>query len=142
MIARRSIARRKAGGPQHQGRPSLPLVRYRSLVIWMATIRAQNRCEYCGRLGAIEAHHVSKRSAGGADAETNLIMLCRRHHEQTDQPYAKGRLVVEPVDESGARCLPNRGDGRFRCAILTGPTKHEWTESGVRICGSTERMTC
>ena len=31
--------------------------------------------------GALTAHHVLRRSQGGGNEETNLLCLCRRHHE-------------------------------------------------------------
>jgi hypothetical protein len=46
----------------------------------------------------LEVHHVIKRSQGGSDFDLNaLVALCRRCHEQTDAPYARGKLVVTPV---------------------------------------------
>lgn len=40
------------------------------------------RCRWCGRTnGGLDAHHIVYRSKGGLDVVTNLIMLCRRHHE-------------------------------------------------------------
>ena len=45
----------------------------------------------------LDPHHVQKRSQGGADHLDNLAALCRRCHDLTDAPYAKGRLVVTPL---------------------------------------------
>ena len=40
-------------------------------------------------------HHVVKRSQGGSDFDLDrLVALCRWCHDQTDAPYARGRLVV------------------------------------------------
>ena len=34
-------------------------------------------CEWCGRSGPVEVHHVTTRGAGGVDCErTNLVSLC------------------------------------------------------------------
>lgn len=50
----------------------------------------------CVRL-AVDVHHVQKRSAGGADDPDNCIAICRQHHDRTDWPFAKGRLVILPL---------------------------------------------
>jgi len=34
-------------------------------------------CQYCGRRGYTEAHHIISRGAGGADTEDNRIDLCK-----------------------------------------------------------------
>jgi len=39
------------------------------------------RCERCGGK-AVDIHHIKLLSAGGTDEITNLIGLCRRHHDQ------------------------------------------------------------
>ena len=79
--------------------------------------RAQYRCEVvppnddthpgtrCARR-AQDVHHVVKRSQGGPDTEDNCLAICRDHHDRTDWPYTRGRLVITP-----------RGGGRFTCAI-------------------------
>lgn len=130
MISRRSIARRQAGGPQHQGRPSLPVAEYHQLVAGLTIERAKGRCEYCGRGVPLDPDHVINRSAGGADDDANILMLCAGPegcHARKSWPYAKGRLVIEPVPD-----LP----GLFRCAIRTGPNKHTWVETSVRHVGA------
>jgi hypothetical protein len=56
----------------------------------------------------LDIHHVIKRSQGGSDFDLNrLVALCRSCHEQTDSPYARGRLVVTPL-----------GLGTFQFALL------------------------
>ena len=48
--------------------------------------------------GRLDVHHVVKRAHGGPDFDLDqLVALCRTWHEQTDAPYAKGRLVVTPL---------------------------------------------
>ncbi len=39
------------------------------------------RCQNCGRLTNLQAHHVQPRSALGADTEGNLITLCASCHQ-------------------------------------------------------------
>lgn len=41
--------------------------------------RDNNACRYCGRRGE-QVHHINYRSEGGADDETNLILLCHGCH--------------------------------------------------------------
>lgn len=80
--------------------------------------RAAWRCEFpaCRRAEALDLHHVVKRSHGGADSEDNGVVLCRRHHDQTDAPFASGRLVVTP-----------RGGGQFTFEVVVKSGK--WTEA-------------
>jgi 5-methylcytosine-specific restriction endonuclease McrA len=39
------------------------------------------RCQRCGCSKNLDVHHMTRRSALGDDAETNLIVLCRECHE-------------------------------------------------------------
>lgn len=39
-------------------------------------------------------HHVVKRSQGGEDSFANVIAICRSHHDRTDWPYTRGRLLI------------------------------------------------
>jgi 5-methylcytosine-specific restriction endonuclease McrA len=39
------------------------------------------RCQKCGCSKNLDVHHVTRRSALGDDAETNLITLCRECHQ-------------------------------------------------------------
>lgn len=106
--ARRRV---RAGGKLAQGRPSV------SRAVWLLIQQAVTRrsggwCEahtqwvkspfgppvFEGLHGAKEFHHVVKRSAGGADHPNNIVHLCRAAHRQTDAAYAKGRLVITPLD--------------------------------------------
>lgn len=85
--------------------------------------RAGGRCEVeftvlsesfsirCNR-SAVDHHHVQKRSQGGDDTLDNVIALCREHHDRTDWPYKRGRLVIRSL-----------GQGRFECAIVTATGK-------------------
>ena len=83
-----------AGGKLAVGRPSETLAGWRALKahVWA---RARGRCEACGLAGS-EAHHVVKRSQGGADTADNVIWLCAVHHRRTDAAYSRGRLVIAP----------------------------------------------
>ena len=59
--------------------------------------RAKGRCEVVagtGHRGPLDCHHVVKRSHGGRDVPENLALLCRAHHDMTDAPFSKGRLVI------------------------------------------------
>lgn len=38
------------------------------------------KCCICGDEG--ERHHIKHRGAGGGDEETNILLLCRLHHQQ------------------------------------------------------------
>lgn len=57
-------------------------------------------------------HHVQKQSQGGPHTPDNVLAICREHHDRTDWPYKRGRLVIRPL-----------GQGRFECAIVTASDK-------------------
>ena len=38
-------------------------------------------CEYCGATHWLERHHIIKRSQMGGDEHSNLIILCKNHHD-------------------------------------------------------------
>jgi 5-methylcytosine-specific restriction endonuclease McrA len=44
------------------------------------------RCQECGRSKNLDIHHLIRRSGLGADAETNLVTLCRECHEILHRP--------------------------------------------------------
>ena len=39
-------------------------------------------CEYCGRWGLMEIHHVKSRGSGGHDVAENLVNLCVGCHKR------------------------------------------------------------
>lgn len=44
--------------------------------------RDRHRCRWCGVTNArLDLHHINYRSAGGDHSPSNLISLCRKHHE-------------------------------------------------------------
>ncbi len=52
---------------------------------------------------------------GGSDFDLDqLVALCHACHEQTDAPYAQGRLVITPL-----------GAGRFAFTLMRGVGKWE-----------------
>lgn len=38
-------------------------------------------CERCGSINGLSFHHIKKRSRGGADISSNLMLLCLECHE-------------------------------------------------------------
>lgn len=59
--------------------------------------RSGNRCEvpWCRVRGPLDPHHVVKRSAAGKDELGNIVLLCRKHHDQTDWPKGQqGHLEI------------------------------------------------
>ncbi len=74
------------------------------------------RCKYCReRYGALDVHHVVKRSQGGGLLdESNAVTLCRACHDWTDAPYASpmGRLVIDTM-----------GGGQFCFSVVHGASK-------------------
>ena len=55
-------------------------------------------CEYCGRAGRIEVHHIKTRGSGGDDVPENLISLCCECHVKAHSgqiPKEKLKYIVE-----------------------------------------------
>lgn len=91
--------RRLSGGPRAIGRPAASISEW-AIIRDLVLTRAGGRCEACGRCARLDVHHVLKRAQGGSDFDVNqLVALCRACHEQTDAPYAKGRLIVTRLGE-------------------------------------------
>lgn len=53
-------------------------------------------CEYCGRPGYTEVHHIKTRGSGGKDIPLNKIRLCSDHHRAA-QEYKIDRLVLVQI---------------------------------------------
>ncbi|AEG14341.1 HNH endonuclease [Desulfofundulus kuznetsovii DSM 6115] len=51
------------------------------------------RCEYCGKPGPVDVHHIKPRSAGRRDIRPNLISLCRECHRKA-QAHEIDRLEL------------------------------------------------
>jgi hypothetical protein len=93
-VGARARARIQAGGPTSVHRDALSRAEWAALRA-RVVLRQGGRCLFCGARRALDAHHVVKRSQGGADDEhANVVALCRPCHDRTDWPYARGRLVV------------------------------------------------
>jgi hypothetical protein len=61
----------------------------------------------------LDPHHVVKRSAGGADTDDGVVILCRfACHRQSDAAYRNGKLLVSPL-----------GGGRFCFKLVQAPNK-------------------
>lgn len=98
-IRRKTRLRSKRQKPGVTGRPSLDAEPWKRLK-WDLYHRAGGRCEHPGcrtATGPLDPHHLRKRSQGGEDTLDNLVLLCRKHHDQTDAAYAQGRLVIERI---------------------------------------------
>jgi len=106
------MGRLRTYAPMRKSRPTLSR-EVQSEVAW----RSDGRCEVvlvglrCIRR-AQDYHHVQKRSQGGPDTADNVLSICRDHHDRTDWPYPRGRLVIRSL-----------GEGRFECALVTAPDK-------------------
>jgi 5-methylcytosine-specific restriction endonuclease McrA len=52
------------------------------------------RCQACGNMQNLQAHHLKFRSKSGGDEDQNLITLCAECHEQVHRKtgYRKARL--------------------------------------------------
>lgn len=109
---RAAAKRRRDGGARAVGREALSTRDY-SLLVAEVHARDDWRCLFCRAHNTkhdatvLEAHHVVKRSQGGADHPDNLVSLCAACHRWTDAPFADGRLIVEAL-----------GQGRFECYVV------------------------
>lgn len=57
-------------------------------------------CEYCGKAGRTEKHHIIFRSHGGPDEEWNIVNLCRKCHRRahgTIEPKLTIKDIVRRV---------------------------------------------
>ena len=83
--------------------------------------RSGNRCEvpWCRTAKKpLDPHHVTKRSQGGKDELSNLVHLCRPHHNATDLPRGRvGYLEIRPLPV-GFRFVMPIGDGERLCMDL------------------------
>lgn len=54
-------------------------------------------CEFCGRRGYTEKHHVKTKGSGGDDVAENLIELCRRCHRLVHDGVIKKDVLMKMV---------------------------------------------
>jgi HNH endonuclease len=109
--ARRRI---RVGGPRARGRPAATVAEWAQIRAAVLA-RAGWACEACGVRGRLDVHHVQKRSQGGSDFDLDrLIALCRTCHGQTDAPFDRGRLLIQPL-----------GGGTFGVAVVHRANKWE-----------------
>ena len=50
-------------------------------------VKRGNKCQWpnCGHDISLDVHHIVSRSNGGTNRESNLIVLCKNHHQQADR---------------------------------------------------------
>lgn len=80
------------------------MTEYISFVLGLKAL-VGHACEFCHNPSCqpLDPHHTRKpRSEFLMDPET-VIILGRRHHDQVDAPYPKGRLVIRGTRSSGWR---------------------------------------
>ncbi|MBL7051666.1 MAG: HNH endonuclease [Nanoarchaeota archaeon] len=61
-----------------------PLTKYEAEKVIM---QRGNKCEYphCNENVSLEVHHITKRSNGGSNKYSNLVVLCPTHHRKADR---------------------------------------------------------
>jgi hypothetical protein len=76
--------------------------------LWGRVEHKKVNCYICGRLG--ENHHIHTRKAGGGDEPSNLIALCRQHHQEIHRCGVKTttKKYRLPIDTSNI--YPKRSD--------------------------------
>jgi 5-methylcytosine-specific restriction endonuclease McrA len=62
--------------------------------------RDNDRCRVCGKPG-MEVHHIEFRSRGGKDETSNLVLLCKTHHEDVHGHVLK--ISGNPNRKNGLR---------------------------------------
>jgi RNA-directed DNA polymerase len=82
--------------------------------VWM---EAEGRCAICGD-PAEDVHHIKARKKGGGNVRTNLVTLCRLHHQAVTRrnSAASQQIASEAKPDSGElgawkRARPVRGEG-------------------------------
>lgn len=55
-------------------------------------------CEYCGKWGYTEVHHIKTRGSGGDDVPSNLVSLCRACHDKAHRGLISKRELKEIVE--------------------------------------------
>lgn len=137
LVGRAARRRVRRGGPRAIGRPAATVAEW-SQIQEAVLARAGWRCQACGSRTRLDVHHVVKRSQGGSDFDLNqLVALCRTCHDQTDAPYARGRLVVTSL-----------GGGRVAFAVLNGTGKcgaevvDQWESLRGPSAGGEDAMAC
>lgn len=106
MRRRSPLRRQRRGRRGVSGRRSLAPKAWDTLK-QAVFVREAHRCAvpWCRKKAALDAHHVLKRSQGGADAMDNLVALDRGCHDDTDRPLNhRRRLTVLRLEE------PREGD--------------------------------
>jgi hypothetical protein len=79
------------------------------------------RCRYCGQArGPLDPHHVLKPRARYLMDPDAVVTLCRRCHDRCEGPFAKGRLIVEPM-----------GHGSFRYEVVYARSKQHARRAGL-----------
>lgn len=86
-------------------------------------VRAQGRCERCGRRGVLDPDHARDAGDGGADTWSNLSLLCRsKCHRLKSEAFARGRLIVTVL-----------GEGRFEYVLIRAAHKAAYRRGDYRI---------
>ncbi len=70
----------------------------------LETCRSRRRCEVCGRVGPVEAHHILSKGAGRVDIDENLIALdssCHSAHHFGGVP-ATAYLLEQVSERTGS----------------------------------------
>jgi len=61
------------------------------------------RCQHCGRLDELQVHHIQLRSRLGDDAESNLITLCAKCHQDAHQRGGDMETTFSGRSQTSAR---------------------------------------
>ena len=55
-----------------------------------------NYCEACGIRCVVDRAHIQSKGSGGSFEDNNVILLCRRHHQQSHQIGWNRFLLIFP----------------------------------------------
>lgn len=57
-------------------------------------------CQYCNCAPAVDIHHIIFKSQRGSDEVSNLIALCRQHHEQAHKKKITADQLFEKIKKT------------------------------------------
>ena len=47
------------------------------------SIKMDSKCQACGQIGIVDRAHIRSKGAGGSWDSDNIILLCRKHHQES-----------------------------------------------------------
>lgn len=85
-----------------------------------AVLQRDGGCRFCGTRNGLHLHHINYRSQGVDHSETNLIVLCAKHHDLVHSNKRRWQPVmyayIADIQEHGRKRYLPEIDGRLDTA--------------------------